>query len=712
MPAPTRPAPVRNEPTALAVPKGIVGYYTDVEVDSLLAGLEVGGGGPAPDLTAYATTAYVDGQLATVYTKAAVDALLAPITSDVAALTANQGQQPQTVDLDLITSQLQSLAAVTQGVMDKVETKADKATVSTLGATLMNSILEVKDGSYTKAETDAAILAAAAGDVDLSAYATTQSVEDTKTEIIAAVTPALAERYTKIEVDTLVAGKADQSEFAAFQGQFGTQEAEFREYFRLLNQGIGAANTSLLNVYTKPEVDAAIAGIVTGDLSQEQIDAIISQVGPVDLTAYAKSEDVYTKTAADERYFKQEDFTQPNVVAALAGQDVSVNGLETTYFTLGELVAGASGGRIITQQEGGPENTVAYLSDIAAPDLSNYVEKPVVALIQNQMQILFDSIYTREESDGRYAKTADPAQNIIANGIIAKGYAFGSEVSANAPGLVYTDTNQGYGERLILDLPAGTEYLVYASDLEAVKSRVEALEGKAAPAAGVDMASYLTVEDADAKYGTLRSVDLLRGQLQSVFDSIYTRAEADARYVQKSEMTAVWATKADVFGYVDAKTYTKPEVDAKLAAINPLSAPSINDPALADFKKSVLDEVKRMLAGGEKYPPPDIAWTRCLNDAGTKPSDSIEARMIGGWIEFRGTLATGSISGSKTILQLPPEFPLPELTASYPIAARLVGSNAVYTYSNFSSASRAVGVTMASAISEVTFSGLRVKAAY
>ena len=80
MPAPDRPGDRQTIAKVLDVPKGIVGHYTDLEIDALLAGLS-GGTLQTVDLSAYATTAYVDGELAKVYDKAEVDALLATLAS-------------------------------------------------------------------------------------------------------------------------------------------------------------------------------------------------------------------------------------------------------------------------------------------------------------------------------------------------------------------------------------------------------------------------------------------------------------------------------------------------------------------------------------------------------------------------------------------------------------------------------------------------------
>ena len=95
-----------------------------------------------------------------------------------------------------------------------------------------------------------------------------------------------------------------------------------------------------------------------------------------------------------------------------------------------------------------------------------------------------------------YAKTADNTQNLVANATVAKGYTFGDSISPNNPGLVYADTGEGYGLRLVLDTPTGKELIPYQSDFEPIKARMDALENKAAPT--VDLAPYVTLEFADS----------------------------------------------------------------------------------------------------------------------------------------------------------------------------------------------------------------------
>jgi hypothetical protein len=580
MPAPNRLPPIVIESEAHSFTKGIVGYYTDLEVDALVAALAGGGGGglQTVDLSAYATTAYVDGKLATVYTKAEVDAAIAAAA---------------TGDVDLSAYALAAdVATLQQGVTDAnagVQSVADSITfvAEELGKQL-NAKIDTKAEqatTYTKAEVDAALAnVATGGTVDLAAYATTAYV------------------------DGVASGKADQSEFSAFQGQFGTQEAEFREYFRLLNQGFATVaqkpdvdaalelKADKAETYTKLEVDAAIAGIVTGDLSQEQIDAIISQVGPVDLTAYAKSEDVYAKTESDTKYATKEATT----------------------------------------------------------------------LLVTQLQAVFDSIYTRPEADDRYAAKSDNAQQLLTKTIVAQGFGFGFSPVPSAA-LNYADSGDGYGERLILNVGASKEYLVYKSDLDELFPAIDTSQ----------FSTTVTVAAIDTRVKSLES---------------------------KAIDTSQFSTTATVAA-IDTRVKS---LESKAAATS-----NINDATNAALKKSILDAVALMLAGGGRQPPADIGWTACRN-FGSGDHPTAQARMIGGVIELRGTLSYPSgTTGDQSFCRLPAGFPFAELNASIPAAAKVTsGSVAVAAYVTFSSLSANLGFDTASRANEVFLTGIKVKAAY
>jgi len=173
-------------------------------------------------------------------------------------------------------------------------------------------------------------------------------------------------------------------------------------------------------------------------------------------------------------------------------------------------------------------------------------------------------------------------------------------------------------------------------------------------------------------------------------------------------------SKADFDNQMALMLYSRKQVDDKLTAISPIGSPSINDPALVEFKKSVLDEVKLMLVGGTKMPPPDIDWTWMVRMDGSKESVSteIQARMIGGFIELKGTLAFNAGSGAWVPLRLPPQFPFAETEASYPLAMRLVGSAVTYGFCSVSNKNRDISCSPGARSSEANFSGIRFKAAY
>jgi hypothetical protein len=347
-------------------------------------------------------------------------------------------------------------------------------------------------------------------------------------------------------------------------------------------------------------------------------------------------------------------------------------------------------------------------------------------LITTQLQAVFDSIYTRVESDDRYAAKQDNQQPFLAKTVVSQAYGFGDTLLPPVA-LGYTDTGEGYGARLVLNVGLNNEFLVYKSDLEplnALLPRIETLESKAAPV--IDLAPYVTLATADTRYGRLEALDLLRNQVQTIFDSIYTRAEADFRYPLKTDVYTQKQTddrfmridqafsKADFDNQMALMLYSRKQVDDKLTAISPLGSPTINDPALADFKKSVLDAVKLMLVGGTKPPPPDIDWTWMVRMDGAKESVSteIQARMIGGFIELKGTLSFGAGIGEWVPLRLPPQFPLAELESKFPLAMRLVGTAVTYGFCTIHQNNRDIKVSPGARSSEATFSGIRWKAAY
>lgn len=71
-----------------------------------------------------------------------------------------------------------------------------------------------------------------------------------------------------------------------------------------------------------------------------------------------------------------------------------------------------------------------------------------------------------------YAAKVDSAQSLLTKTVTSQAFGFGSNVLP-AVALAYTDTGEGFGERLILSTPDKNEHLVYASDLASVQSYVD-----------------------------------------------------------------------------------------------------------------------------------------------------------------------------------------------------------------------------------------------
>lgn len=91
--------------------------------------------------------------------------------------------------------------------------------------------------------------------------------------------------------------------------------------------------------------------------------------------------------------------------------------------------------------------------------------------------------------------------------------------------------------------------------------------------------------------------------------------------------------------------------------IRQLSALTLSDASLAAMRQSVIDEVRKVMAGGKTLPA-DIDWTPCTKVAG---SGLIEARVLNGMIQLRGEVSlTVTATGTFVLTQrLPANFPKP-----------------------------------------------------
>jgi hypothetical protein len=779
MPAPARPAPVKVIPDSTRFANGIVGVYSDAEIDALLANLPGGSGGsavtvhdeptpqpasPTPQGVEDSFAAYPDGLHYFQKSGALVSIVRSQFQTDI-----------------VVNGSLRSVAKV-------VKSEAGLPTPQN-PSTLLNS---APDGKWMLVASDELdkpfgppqmvdLFALTGGGADLTNY------------------------FNKPEVDAKLALKADTNN--------PTQIVTARIF-----QARGVAFESILGESKTGSTSLADLGQGQGHRLGVSFDgkAPTQLAWTTDLDAKADQSDTYTKKEVDDKLEADKDFSIANdnvLLASLTSLQGIVSNLgseigtgqidvldairdveiEPSAIKFTESVTSPikwKGGLSLAPTKEGDTYHLAWSNGkdvgnlLTSADLSDYALLDSYGQVITASQMKAETFvftkanttigYTRfpDYPDGRlgiqingpsgevqiiayvsdlsgYAKKQDNTQNVVVNAMVAKGYAFGDAASPSNPGLVYTDTGEGYGPRLALDTPGGVELIPYQSDFEPIKARLNTLEGKQAPV--TDLSPYVTQVDADAKYELKASGDLLRSQTQAIFDSIYTRAESDARYAAKGTTytqaecdskfltivdTNQFAYQADVYTQkqVDDRfmqidqafskadfdnqmalfLYSRKQVDDRLAAINPLGSPSINNPALADFKKSVLDEVKLMLVGGTKMPPPDIDWTWMVRMDGSRESVSteIQARMIGGFIELKGTLAFGAGSGSWVPLRLPPQFPVAEVDASYPLAMRLVGTAVTYGFCSVSSKSRDISCSPGAKSSEANFSGIRFKAAY
>lgn len=389
-----------------------------------------------------------------------------------------------------------------------------------------------------------------------------------------------------------------------------------------LNGGGDPATTDLSGYYTKAEVDAAFPNYqylseITDSLNASASFYVSNASAQLDAKIQLKADkaDTYTKTEVD---------------TSLAGAGVAITQIQDN--------ASNANGKIAALEAGKADKATTYTK----PEVDEAIAASISGqLSPAQIEELISQVGPVDLTD--YAKKEDASQNVIASAFVGQGFVFGTQAVGSNPGLVYTDTNEGYGSRLVLGTPAGKEYLVYASDLDPVKARVASLEGKAAPT--ID--AYTKVQ-ADAKFLTLVDVDRYAYKAE-----VYTQKQCDDRFIRIDQAFS----KIDFDNQMALTLYSRKQVDDKLAAISPIGASSINDPALADFKKSMLDEVKKLIAGG-KTVPADIDWTVCPQVAG---AGTIEARLLNGMLQLRGEV-TITISATGTFTQvrkLPANFPKP-----------------------------------------------------
>lgn len=390
------------------------------------------------------------------------------------------------------------------------------------------------------------------------------------------------------------------------------------------------------DVYTKTEVDTSLSG---AGLAITQIQDNVSNANGriVALEAgKADKSDTYTKKEVDDAREADKDFSITNdnvLLASLTSLQEVVSNLDelgTAQIDVLDAIRDVEIQPSAIRLTGDAVSPIAWKGGLSLVPVKDGADWK---LDWNNGKTI-SPIATTADLVG-YAKTQDNTQQLLSQTVVAQGYGFGD--SSEPPVAInYADSGEGYGDRLIVNIGAAREYLVYKSDLDQLFPQVDT----------------------------------------SQFSTTVTVAALDTRI--KS-------------------------LESKAATTS-----NINDASNTALKKSILDAVALMIAGGGRQPPADIDWTACRINAG------IQARMIAGVIELRGVLAysTGA-SGDSSFAALPVSFPTPEITCFMPVASRVTtGSVAVAAFVRFTAASATIGFDAAAKVNELYLAGIKVKAAY
>ena len=615
MPAPERIGDRRLETRVLDVPKMIIGHYTDLEVDALLEGYatkeDVAGlGGGAGDLSAYATTEYVDAAVAGVSTTP-------PDLSDY----------------------------------------------------------------YTKPEVDQKFVdAASGGTVELSGYATTQYVDDTKAEILTVATTAFQERYTKQEVDGLFVKQADLVAPPNLDG-YATEQYVDDTIARI-------PATDLSAYYTKPQTDAAIKAAAEQsaldlDAVQTQLVYVIEETGrqtqaKIDLKADKAALSDYAKLTDDAQVVTAQRFAGRGLVL-----DQFIGGSSKGSVGLGDLNNG-NGIRLGVSIDGKEPSQLAWVKDLAA-----------YCTIMDAATRIADcakkaDTYTKAEVDAKipavggsvdlsaYAKLDDAAQAIVCKTVTADRFFLQPDKS-----IVLLES--GGSERPVYRAGAKNFALAFTTELQGlakVTDLDQVLTTKSVIAQGFafDQQNVIKIHDTGEGYGPRLTFITAAGNDVQV-EPIVLKSDLEPLAALLPRLETVEAMQGISAGKVN-----------------------INDPALEEFKRSILAEVAKKMSGDDRFQPPeDILKT------GTDRSGFF-IQMINGWIELIGTVTIPKGSSNMTLGTYPDKFPLPDRDASYPVACRETAVAVRYGYISVNAANRSISFSPGGPVNEVTVSGVRFKA--
>jgi hypothetical protein len=459
----------------------------------------------------------------------------------------------------------------------------------------------------------------------------------------------------------------------------------------------------------------AVAPDFTGLATEKFVTDAIAASPATDLTAYAKLTDASQVVTAQR-------FAGRALVL-----DQFLGGSSKGNVGLADLNNG-NGLRLGVSIDGKEPTQLAWLSDAytktevdaKVTDLAldiqavNNQTAATFQLFSDGLQPTFDAkadkatTYTKAEVDAKipatggsvdlsaYAKLNDTAQAITAKSATAEtftGVAF-QFIKENAPSTAFALADVDGQERPVYAVGSKKFPLAFTTETTGSGS--------------VDLSAYAKKEDADqallAKTITAQAIGFGDRLLPAVALGYADTGEGyGPRFVVNVGPTNEYLVyKSDLEPFAALLPRIE-SLEGKSAAGVP-TAQSINDPALADFKASVLDEVKKLMAGG-KTVPADVGWAKLLN-AGTAVN-APEAKVLNGVVYMRGeAVKQGGAGYTANAYQLPPSIPAPPREMVVPLAMKNTSpSGRYYGYATIQT-NRQIGVSSDNAFNTVWFDGI------
>ena len=603
-----------------------------------LAQAQLGGGGQAPDLSAYATKSEM--QSADTQINSRIDSL----SSTVSAVSSKVDTAP-TVDRVNQTARTEAASAA-QAAVAPVKT-ALEGRIASLEEALPKAATKAELAAYQTTEAATQAARTAASQVS-ETYATKAALADylpkteaagvyaTKSDLANAQlggkgeAPDLSHLATKVEMasaDTALGQRIDAvkdtadaaAPLSALTGYVTTTSAsatyETKTDAASARQGlsgrIDSLSTSVQGAAMKSELADYLpkADAQTTYATKSEVEA-----AKPDLSTYATKEslgDYLSKTDAESTYAKASDFSQH--VATADGKFVTRNELTETYSTRQELrtYAASATSTFAPASLSGEVAAVKETADAALPKdvaATTYATKDELtkAQLAGDGKIPDLSGYVKTAQLGDYARKTDLdsyAKTAALSAVATKADA--ALPKSEASTTYATKTELETVRSSIPQVPAAPDLSPYQRTTDAdAKYATKADLAKAQAGGKVDLSGYLTKTDAANTYAPKTQVDTLGSSVSAV------QAKADAA-LPKTEAAGTYATKTEVQAVSDKaasaeQRATAAETKATQAASKADTA--VQPEALADYSKkteilALQGQIEALIADQRPFKP-------------------------------------------------------------------------------------------------------------